>query len=1016
MKSRFTLVAVVIAIVTLIGLGQTARASEGLNAVLTGISPSSGCAGSNYAVLSVVIQGQAPFELVYSDGMYENTVFSESRFVSIQVYPELTTTYSLVSVMDGDQSFGSVEGSVTFEVMNSPQILQDLSQNLWACNGEDVTLSFSASGDNLVYQWFKNDVAIESESSQTSSLYLPAVSAADVASYRCEVYGMCSDGPISTITCNLALSENPNLVSDLNSQDLLLCRGSSLSLQVEAEGAGVQYQWRLNGMPILENKTANEASLFIESLDDTHIGMYDCLISSRCGSGTILSSSVSVQLQMNPQITDQPVSQSVCLGHDVQFSAQVIGSNVILQWRKNGEAIVENASANTAQLLLPSVDASDAAIYDLVVSNACNEGSVYTERVSLEVFDALAIEGQSSGVSLCKGAPLTLHVDAVGRYPMYQWTFNGEAIVDNPSATTPTLVIDALQENASGIYQLDLTDACTNLSSMPMEVTVLSPARIEQQPKAMTICSGANLTLDIEASGSVGQYKWFFNDQLLENQTGAELQILAAQTFQSGRYRCQVFGPIECSIDPINSEEVVVNVIPATAITKQPTNVIAAINGEAVFFVETNGTGNTDDLYRTYQWYRGTTMLSDDARFEGSTTPQLRIRSVQENDVPYYYYCRVHGACGDVISDNASITLPPIVIDAQPSDVHQCIGSSVDIAISARTTQDISMRYQWYKNGQVLAGQNKQTLHLANLSSADDGAYYVAMVLGEKVSVYSRTISVKALTVPKIDPSILNQQIQSCESTYFTLTAATISGNDLQYQWYLNGAVIEGAVDRQYIEYSIQAAASGSYSVRVSNGCSNTVQNIANVTVMHSTVISAQPQAQTVLNTGQALALRVVVSGSHLQYQWYLNGRAINGATDAVYQKLVGANDAGMYNVRVAGDCGSAISDNALVLVNGVSDVSNDQRDGITLKAVSPNPASNSAHVDFSLSQAERLEIRLVDISGRTTILQASTDYSAGDYSINLDFAAMQIPSGSYQVQLISASGSVLRTQVVVIR
>src|SRR6185295_3478431 len=77
------------------------------------------CKGSK-DFLQIQLDGQAPFELVYTDGTSNFTLTNVGNFKSIQIQPSATTTYSLVSMKDKSQngiqcSFAPVS-QVTFTV------------------------------------------------------------------------------------------------------------------------------------------------------------------------------------------------------------------------------------------------------------------------------------------------------------------------------------------------------------------------------------------------------------------------------------------------------------------------------------------------------------------------------------------------------------------------------------------------------------------------------------------------------------------------------------------------------------------------------------------------------------------------------------------------------------------------------------------------------------------------------------------------------------------------------------
>jgi hypothetical protein len=93
----------------------------------------------------------------------------------------------------------------------------------------------------------------------------------------------------------------------------------------------------------------------------------------------------------SPGFVTQPRGVTVCAGGDVNFEALASGRGPLsYQWRKNAEAIdaASNPSAATASLVLDSVGAADAGVYDCVVSSAC--GAATSEGATLTILSGQA--------------------------------------------------------------------------------------------------------------------------------------------------------------------------------------------------------------------------------------------------------------------------------------------------------------------------------------------------------------------------------------------------------------------------------------------------------------------------------------------------------------------------------------------------------------------------------------------------------------------------------------------------
>lgn len=89
-------------------------------------------------------------------------------------------------------------------------------------------------------------------------------------------------------------------------------------------------------------------------------------------------------------ITTQPTSQTAVAGNTATFSVVASGTTALsYQWRRAGANITVNPSATTSELSLVNVQASDAASYDVVVTNA--SGSIVSDAVLLTLTTAAPV-------------------------------------------------------------------------------------------------------------------------------------------------------------------------------------------------------------------------------------------------------------------------------------------------------------------------------------------------------------------------------------------------------------------------------------------------------------------------------------------------------------------------------------------------------------------------------------------------------------------------------------------------
>src|SRR5687768_9406810 len=82
------------------------------------------------------------------------------------------------------------------------------------------------------------------------------------------------------------------------------------------------------------------------------------------------------------------------------------------------------------------------------------------------------------------------------------------------------------------------------------------------------------------------------------------------------------------------------------------------------------------------------------------------------------------------LSETTYAAGPPPVITAQPSDQTVPYGDSAEFSVVV--TSGTALTYQWYQDGLLfldvkLTGQTYSTLTLSNVSSSDEGRYFVVV-------------------------------------------------------------------------------------------------------------------------------------------------------------------------------------------------------------------------------------------------------------------------------------------------
>lgn len=216
-----------------------------------------------------------------------------------------------------------------------------------------------------------------------------------------------------------------------------VCSANNTQLEVAASGASLTYQWYKDGNPV---NGANAAIYEIKtaSVNEDH-GNYYVMVSGAAHCDAVSSETVTVTVDENIVVTTQPQPQEVCAGAEINLSVSATASGGApgYQWRKDGVAL---EGANSASLVIPNAQASDAGQYDVLITGAdgyaCEEG--FSEIASVTVNAAPVVDAGSAIEACSTNTAIAVGNDAVAsNYALLEWSTTGTGTFDNVNAMTP---------------------------------------------------------------------------------------------------------------------------------------------------------------------------------------------------------------------------------------------------------------------------------------------------------------------------------------------------------------------------------------------------------------------------------------------------------------------------------------------------------------------------------------------------------------------------------------------------
>jgi hypothetical protein len=492
------------------------------------------------------------------------------------------------------------------------------------CATESVTFSAAAAGEGtLSYQWRKNSVNISGATSATYFIFSPVV--ADAGQYSVVVTN--ANGSVTSNNAELIVNASTVITAQPQAAATLpVCTGANFFRSVGATGSGtLTYQWRRDGTPIV-GQTLNSISL---SATASTIGSYDCVVTGTCG--TVTTNPFLVSLLVPPTITTQPAATAqFCSGGNVQISVAASSTEPISYlWRRVGS--VTNFGTT------PSILVTSANTYYCLVTNSC--GTTQSANCVVSQGANTAITTQPSNATGCLGTPASFTVAATGTNLTYQWR---KGTVNIAGATSATYTIPSVAATDGGFYNV-IVSGCTSVTSNNAGLTLASGSifvPFAGSPK----CLGDIFNVQVLGAASGSTYQWRRNGVVVPGATTFSYNTGTITTLGDILFECVVTNA-ECGSVTLSAT---VNVVPAPAITAQPTALAVEVGQSATFSVTATGT------MLTYQWRKS------GFNIPGANASTYTIPAVTMADAAGYSVA-VGGLCisSPIISGSALLTVNP---------------------------------------------------------------------------------------------------------------------------------------------------------------------------------------------------------------------------------------------------------------------------------------------------------------------------------------------------------------------
>ncbi|TAE90462.1 MAG: hypothetical protein EAY81_00765, partial [Bacteroidetes bacterium] len=829
-----------------------------------------------------------------------------------------------------------------------------------------------------------------------------------------------------------------------SNQTVGFCNSTAATLNAQAVGSGVAYQWYKNGTAITNTTNitgSNTGVLSFGNITAADSGNYQCVISKNCYN--LFSDTLKVQVFSNIPIAIQPQSTSICRGNTLILFTKASGSGLQYQWKKAGVNLNNgtNISGATSDTLrITNANMNDTGAYSVYITDACNNNitsstanvtineSLFPGTNTTRVVYALdananannaALNGSPFGVS---GAPNRFNVSnralSFSRANSNRVTLPQNLFASgNPAFTVSIWFKTSLANTTMGLIGTASSNPITNPTTGWSPILFINnTGKLSGKffdgngvaPQSTAIVTDGNWHQAV-LTGNGNSQSLYLDGIFVGTTSGTYSTSIVPYTVIGASYSTsngwaghangwQYFnGELDDArfyTSSFSTTEVAAH-FNRMDISAQPIASVIACSGASSQTIGVNASGS--NLF--YEWYKNGVKLVNGANVSGVTTNQITFINVQSSDSGYYYV-RIHNGCNYENSDSSRLMLNNIpAITTEPMSQSSCVGGSVALSVGS---SGLGLTYQWQKNGVNvsnggnISGATSSTLTVTSLSNADTMMYrcIVTNACGSDTSNEAK-ISLGASL------QILQQPISRsvCENGSVVLHVLT---NDpaANFTWQRNNTNIGSASNDSLTLSLFNQSLTGNYRVIINSACGVDTSNNATLTLLTLPLITTQPKAIVGLCGSSPINLSVAATGSGLSYQWQKGGVDIAGELSATYIKNNPTiTDTGSYQVIVRGACGSP-------LISSVSRVSISQPVSITTQPI-PSLAictGNSSYVNLSIAATGSILGYQWYKNGNPINNQTNVTGATGN---NLQFLNSILGAGNYTCKVFGACDTV---------
>ena len=661
-----------------------------------------------------------------------------------------------------DGATNSATATVTLNVSPAPIVITTPPASQAVCAGATVSFSVAATGTALTYQWFKSTNLLAGATN--SALLLNNVGASDAAPYRVRL-----TGATNSVTNSATLSVNLPVSTPLLANAIRLV-SSIVAFNATATGtAPITYLWLKNGEVI---PGQNNGTLLLSNLLTSDSGLYTVIVGNSCGSVTN-SATLTVEPCFNQFDVMLVIDRSGSMVGQAYTDARTAASNFVHNLHLSTETndtlglVSYNPTSKLNQTLTNSPLAMEEAIQALgpATNGTCISCGIITAQAELTSArrrpNALPVL-----VLLTDGIPHDFDTPSNALYNAQLAKNAGTRVFTIAFGTNIDSAMMTGMASSASDYFYASNSAQLGALFDAISTTICRPPTNIFGPYGTTVCAGATVNLEVNASGCAKfNFQWRKDGFALPGRTNATLVLNNTVVTDSGDYSVIVSSVCRTVT---NHAAVVVNA-PAQVVTPAA-NQASYLGSNVVFSVTASGTR------LSYEWSFNGTVLG--------TNSALALDNLTAGQAGEYCVVISSVDCGGPVTNCAPLTIlnraPTATADAYTAAEDTTLTISAPGVLANDTDADLdaltAVLVSNVAHGTLDLSANGAFLYTPglNFTGVDTFTYRASD------GVISSGLATVTITVTPVNdaPVALNDTYTTAEDTTLTVPAAGILAND----------------------------------------------------------------------------------------------------------------------------------------------------------------------------------------------------------------------------------------------